>query len=78
MGTTILLYDADVAYFWVTARNLAPGNRAYSRLLWEAYKLSHRRGLIFDLDGYPSLSGARFLANFGGFQPCAILSSEPT
>ena len=66
MATTILLYDSKVVYFWVTARNPAPGNRAYARLIWEAYLFAHARSLILDLDGYASLNGARYLADFGG------------
>lgn len=66
MATTILLYDTKVVYFWLTARLMVPGNRAYARLIWEAYQFAHARGLTLDMDGYASQNGARYLADFGG------------
>jgi hypothetical protein len=65
LGTTVLLFDDQVAYLWVTARKLVLGNRAYSRLIWEAFKFANDSGRQLDLDGYPSIAGAQFLANFG-------------
>jgi hypothetical protein len=66
MATTVLLHDSRVAYFWLTARDTSPGNRAYARIIWEAYKFAQERGLVFDFDGYPSTAGAQYLSNFGG------------
>jgi hypothetical protein len=66
MATTVLLYDERVAYLWLTTRDTSPGNRAYARIIWEAYKFAQERGLIFDFDGYPSIAGAQYLSNFGG------------
>jgi hypothetical protein len=65
MGTSILLYDDHVVYFWLTARKVVRGNRAYSRLVWEAFKFATETGRDLDLDGYPSVAGAQFLANLG-------------
>jgi hypothetical protein len=66
MGTTVLLFDDAVVYFWLATRALRPGNKAYSLLIWESYMFANQRGLIFDFDGFPSIAGAQFVANFGG------------
>jgi hypothetical protein len=66
MGTTIVLHDQSVAYFWLTARRPVEGNRAYSRLVWEAFQFAHRHGLIFDIDGSYNSNSARYIAEFGG------------
>jgi len=66
MGTTVLLFDDAVVYFWLATRAVLPGNKAYSLLIWESYMFAKQRGLIFDFDGFPSITGAQFVANFGG------------
>jgi hypothetical protein len=66
MGTTVLLFDDAVVYFWLATRAVLAGNKAYPLLIWESYMFAKQRGLIFDFDGYPSIAGAQFMANFGG------------
>jgi hypothetical protein len=64
-GTAILLFDDHVLYFWQAARRVQTGNRAYTRLLWEAFRLAMSRNLTFDLDGFYSPSASNYLAAFG-------------
>ena len=53
-------------YFWQSVRDsAAKRSGANSLLVWEAMLLARSKGLIFDVDGYQSLSAARFVSRFG-------------
>lgn len=65
LGTAIVLFDERVLYFWVAARRVQAGNRAYTRLIWEAFLLAKAKNLIFDLDGFYSDLAGNYLASFG-------------
>ena len=67
-AAVILVWDDEVMYYWVCARNreARDGNGANALLFWESVRTAQARGLIFDADGYCSPGSARFLAGFAG------------
>lgn len=65
-AAVILVWDDEVMYYWVCARDRAARDAggANTLLLWEAIRTAQARGLIFDADGYCSPGSACFLAGF--------------
>lgn len=60
-----IVWDDSVLYFWQSARNReTTRSGAVALLIWEAMSMAHRKGLVFDIDGYHSLSSARFVSRF--------------
>lgn len=60
-----VVWDRQVLYFWQSARNPASTRSgAVALLVWEAMTMAHSMGLVFDIDGYHSLSSARFVSRF--------------
>ena len=66
IAAAALIWDERVMYFWQSIRDSSvPRSGANSLLVWEAMQMARERGLIFDIDGYHSLSAARFVSRFG-------------
>ena len=66
VAAATLIWDQRVLYLWQSIRNSrVPQNSANNLLVWEAMQMARRKGLIFDVDGYHSLSAARFVSRFG-------------
>jgi len=66
VAAAAVIWDRRVMYFWQSIRDSSvPRSGANSLLVWEAMLLASRKGLIFDIDGYHSLSAARFVSRFG-------------
>ena len=60
-----VVWDSQVLYFWQSARNRSSARSgAVPLLIWEAMSMAHSKGLIFDIDGFHSLSSARFVSRF--------------
>ncbi len=66
VAAAAVIWDQRVMYFWQSIRDSSvPRSGANSLLVWEAMQMARRKGLIFDIDGYHSLSAARFVSRFG-------------
>ena len=66
VASATLVWDDRVLYFWQSSRDLTvQRSGANSLLVWEAMLLARRKGLIFDIDGYHSVTAARFVGKFG-------------
>lgn len=63
-AAAILVWDNDVAYTWLLARNGEHAG-ASSLLFFESMRTAHRLGLILDFDGYVRPEVGRFLMGFG-------------
>ena len=66
IAAATVIWDEHVMYFWQSVRDSsATLSGANSLLVWEAMLLARSKGLIFDVDGYQSLTAARFVSRFG-------------
>ena len=66
IAAATLIWDNRVLYFWQSSRDVTvQRSGANSLLVWEAMLFARSRGLIFDVDGYHSLTAARFVGRFG-------------
>jgi hypothetical protein len=65
-GCAIVVWDARVLYYWLSARNPAVScNGALSLLIARAAALAGERGLVFDTDGFGTHRSGAFLSKFG-------------
>ncbi len=65
VAAATLVWDDRLLYYWQSGRDVTmPVPGANSVLIWESMRLAQSKGLIFDIDGYHSLSAARFVAKF--------------
>jgi Acetyltransferase (GNAT) domain len=63
----MLLWDDTVMYYLLTTHSAtAEGAGSVKFLIWEAMRIASRRGLIFDLDGFPRPNAVNILTGFGG------------
>ena len=66
VAAATIVWDSQTMYFWQSVRDSrVPHSGANSLLVWEAMRLALEKRLIFDVDGYHSLSAARFVSRFG-------------
>jgi hypothetical protein len=63
-AAAILVWDSDVAYTWLLARN-REHTGASSLLFFEGMRTAHRLGRILDFDGYIRPEVGKFLMGFG-------------
>ena len=65
VAAATLVGDDRVLYYWQSSRDLRESVAgANSVLIWESMLFAQRRGLTFDIDGYHSITAARFVAKF--------------
>ena len=66
VAAAAIVWDADCAYYWLTARDPMRATAGdNSLLIYEAMTLAAQRGLRLDLDGYGSRAAGLFLMKFG-------------
>ena len=66
VAACILVYDASVLYYWLSARALGDGgHQANALLIKSAVDYAQDRGLTFDVDGFASVTSGAYLAKFG-------------
>jgi hypothetical protein len=63
----MLVWDDRVMYYLLTVHDAkTEGAGSIKLLIWEAMKIASRRGLVFDLDGFPRPNAVNILSGFGG------------
>ncbi len=66
VATSVLVWDGNRAYHWLSARDpRRAGTGAGGLLIWEGMRFALTRGLAFDADGFNTTNAALFLAPFG-------------
>ncbi len=65
VASTILVWDEEVLYYWLSARLAGVSNGANSLLIWKSLEFAGIMGRAFDLDGYITPQNGLFLAKFG-------------
>lgn len=64
-AAAILVWDDNVAYTWLLARDGTRNGGASSLLFFESLRTAHRQGRILDFDGYVRPEVGQFLMGFG-------------